>query len=200
MNIRSMKITFKGVIFALSCIFLLSISCKKDETPSTPVSIFLPDQYPTGTTLNDSTKTDSTGIEVGLKFRSTVAVTISGMKYFRTPGNFGYHIGQLYSMDRTLLASQMFTNETDSGWQTVMFTSPVAISPNTTFIAAYFSSLGFYVSNDYKLNRSITNGTLSILPDGADGPNGVYSYTNSPAFPDSGYQSTNYWIDVIEKK
>ena len=46
----------------------------------------------------------------------------------------------------TLLASATFTNETASGWQTVNFASPVAITANTTYVASYHSS-GYYSAN-----------------------------------------------------
>lgn len=195
-----MKTIFKGVMFISSCIILLIISCSKDENQSTvPVGFFTNGQIASGGTKNDSTKTDSTGLETGVKFRSTIATTITGVKFYKSLGNGGVHLGQLYSASGQLLASNTFTNETDSGWQTVLFATPVPIAANTTYIAAYYCNLGNYISSDYMLVRSISNGNLTILADGTDGPNGVFAYTNSPVFPDSPYLATNYWLDVLQK-
>ena len=198
------------VILAVVCIFLIIISCKKEQSSATPPvtppppppeiviavtdSIFT-NQIPAGKTGNDSMG----GIELGLKFRSTAAGNIVGVKFYKTPGNIGRHTGELYSSDKTLLASQVFTNETDSGWQTVIFATPVPIVANTTYIAAYHSSLGNYVATALGLKTEISNAPLTALADSTDGINGLYKYTTIPALPDSGYMSSNYWVDVLEK-
>ena len=185
-------------VITFLCIFLLGISCKKEKSavapPPTETSIFT-NQIPTGQTLNDSIG----GIELGLKFQSAVAGNIEGIKFFKTPGNIGTHTGQLYASDGTLLASAVFTNETDSGWQSVLFAAAIPIAAETTYIAAYHSSLGNYISTAYGLKTAITNGTLTALADSTeDGINGLYKYTSAPAFPDNGFHSSNYWVDVIE--
>jgi hypothetical protein len=61
-------------------------------------------------------------VELGLKFTSTVNRTISG----------------------SLLASATFTGETASGWQTVMFTSPVSITAGTVYVASYYTSASYF--------------------------------------------------------
>jgi len=190
------------LLLALTCLILAGISCSKDKSANPPdpppntksVSLFTT-QIPSGVTGNDSLG----GIELGVKFRTTVAGKITGIKFYKTSGNTGTHTGQLYSSTGSLLASQQFTSETDSGWQTAMFTTPVDITANTTYIAAYHSSLGNYVSTPLGLQTAITNDPLTALADSTDGINGLYKYTNDPALPDTGYQSSNYWVDVIEK-
>jgi Domain of unknown function (DUF4082) len=196
---RFLNKTNKKVTFPLSCILILGISCtkeysKEDSAPSGPVSIFT-NQIPSGPTENDSTG----GIELGVRFRSSVAGYIQGIKFYKTPGNNGTHTAQLYSFDGSLLASAAFINETDSGWQTILFANPIAIAANTTYIAACHSSLGNYISTAYGLNTAVTNGPLTALADGADGINGLYKYTNTPAFPGLGNLSNNYWVDVVEE-
>ena len=165
----------------------------------TPDNLFTT-QTPKTSTLSDRWKTDSTGISVGLKFRSSVAINITAIKFYKSTNNDGFHIAQLYTGNGLLLASDTVRNETDSGWQTYTLPSPIPMAANTTFIASYFSSNGKYVSTNDVLKHSMNNGTLSILADGQDGPNGVYAYCNNPAFPDSGFQSTNYWVDITEEK
>ncbi|MGH3626973.1 MAG: DUF4082 domain-containing protein, partial [Sciscionella sp.] len=104
-----------------------------------------------------------------------------------------------YSLDGTLLASQVFLNETDSGWQTAVFEAPVPIAADTTYIAAYHSSLGNYISTISGLETATTNGPLTALADSTDGVNGLFKYTDSPALPDGGYQASNYWVDIVEE-
>jgi len=75
-------------------------------------------------------------IELGLKFRSDVAGQITGIRFYKIAANTGVHTGSLWTSDGRLLATGAFTNETASGWQTLKFASPVAISANTTYIAS----------------------------------------------------------------
>ena len=42
------------------------------------------------------------------------------------------------------LAQATFTSESASGWQTVTFGSPVAVQPNTTYVASYYAPNGHY--------------------------------------------------------
>jgi Domain of unknown function (DUF4082) len=196
--------------FTLLCIFFLGISCKKETSNSNPpppppppppvvldsVSIF-GNQKPVGITENDSTTGGIFGIELGVKFRSSVNGKVEAIRFYKTPGNNGAHTAQLYTGTGTVLASQVFGTETDSGWQTLFLTVPVAINANTTYIAAYFSSLGNYVSTANGLKTAVTNGVLTALADSTDGLNGIYKYTNTPAIPDSSNVANNYWVDVI---
>jgi len=200
--------TKKKAVFTLLCIFLIGVSCKKETSGSTPppppppapvldsVSIF-GNQAPSGITRNDSTTGGIVGIELGVKFRSSVNGKVEAVRFYKTTGNNGAHIAQLYTGDGTLLASQVFGTETDNGWQTLYLTTPVPINANTTYIAAYYSSLGNYVSSADGLKTAVTNGVLTALADSTDGLNGLYKYTNQPTIPDSSHVANNYWVDVI---
>jgi len=194
---RVQSTTSCKVIFILAAIFFFGVSCTKEYSfegtiaPGT-VSIFAT-QIPEGQTFNDQMG----GIELGVRFRSTIAGYVKGIKFYKTQGNSGIHTGQLYSFDGTLLGSAVFTNETDSGWQTVLFNSDVLINANTTYIAAYHSSLGNYTSTIFGFDTAVNNPPLTALADGADGINGLYKYTTAPAFPGIGYNSSNYWVDVL---
>src|SRR5262249_45060446 len=76
-------------------------------------------------------------MEVGVKFRSDVAGSIAGIRFYKGAGNNGTHTGSLWSSTGTLLATGAFVNETATGWQQLTFASPVAIAANTTYIASY---------------------------------------------------------------
>ncbi len=200
--------TINKAVLILLCIFLLGISCSKENSNNTPPP---PPPPPTDTTINVSlftatdgpigifTQNDSFGaIELGVKFQSSVAGKVAGVKFYKARGNNGTHIGQLYTKDGSVLASQEFTNETDSGWQSVLFTTPVPIAANITYIAAYHSSLGNYSSSHSGLKTAIVKAPLTALADSTDGYNGLFRYTSVPALPDTSFASNNYWVDVIE--
>jgi hypothetical protein len=198
-----LNIPMKKNLISSACFILLTLGCKKELSaphppPPGPDSTFLSvftEQNPIDSTFNDSTG----AIEVGAKFQSSVAGIITGMKFYKTTGNVGVHTGQLFDDSGKLLASELSQNETPIGWQTVTFRSGVPIMANTTYIVAYYSSLGNYTSSNLGLVTAITNGPITLLADGTEGYNGIFKYTAKPAVPDSGYNSSNYWVDIIEK-
>jgi hypothetical protein len=96
-----------------------------------------------------------------------------------------------------LLATATFANESASGWQQVNFTTPVQVQANTTYIASYYTSVGFYSLNGGYFVNGVTNSPLSALSDAAASGNGVYRYGASSGFPTSTYQQSNYWVDVV---
>jgi hypothetical protein len=189
--------TNKKKAFVLLSVFFLIISCSKEYSYeggfiAEPVSIFT-NQTPLNQTINDKIS----GIEVGVKFRSAMAGKVVGIKFYKSSGNVGTHTAQLYSDYGAPLATSVFTNETDSGWQTVIFPTSVPIIANKTYIAAYHSSLGNYSADFYGLKTAITNGQLTALADSTQGLNGVYKYTDALDFPIYGFESSNYWVDVL---
>lgn len=143
------------------------------------------------------TDQDSVAVELGMKFRSSVATQVTGVKFYKGPQNTGTHIGSLWTSTGTKLASVTFAGESASGWQTAMFATPVSIAANTTYVISYFAPNGKYSSNENYFTTAHTNGTLTALQDGADGGNGVYRYTASSAFPNSTWGASNYWVDVV---
>ncbi len=146
---------------------------------------------------------DGGSISVGVKFRSDLAGTISGIRYFKSAANTGTHVGALWTAGGTLLAEATFSGGTTSGWQQVQFASPVSIQPNTTYVASYFAPNGHYSDTAWQLNEPpatgpamLDHGPLHILPDVGNG-NGLYSYSQSSDFPTHAYQADNYWVDVL---
>src|SRR6185437_14904831 len=148
-------------------------------------------------TPNTPLGNDGTGIELGVKFRSSVAGFVTGIRFYKAAGNTGTHTGELYSSAGARLAQIVFTSETASGWQQALFASPVSITAGTTYIAAYHSSAGNYTGTGNYFTTGLVNGPLTGLADGTDGPNGLYAYATTPAFPSNSYQKTNYWVDLV---
>jgi hypothetical protein len=152
----------------------------------------------TGTPAN-ANDYDGQTIEVGVKFRSSQSGTVTGIRFYKGSGNTGTHTGNLWTSAGTKLASALFINETASGWQEVRFTTPVAITANTTYVASYFSSSGRYAfTGAFFTTTGVTNGALTALRAGVDGANGVYKY-GATGFPNQSFNSSNYWVDVLFK-
>ncbi len=159
---------------------------------TTNLTIFQPTDVPATQGNNDGT-----ALELGVKFQSTQNGFITGIRFYKGTGTTGTHIGNLWSRTGTLLASATFTNETASGWQQVLFSDPVFINANTTYVASYFSSSGDYADTNPYFIQDAINGPLRALANGTDGPNGVYKYSAVSAFPIDTYNSSNYWVDVL---
>src|SRR5262245_45907303 len=139
-----------------------------------------------------------TGVELGVTFRSNTNGYITGVRSYKGANNTGTHVGNLWTSTGTLLARATFTNETASGWQQVNFSTPVAITANTNYVASYFAANGhFAVTQDYFVTTGVTNGPLTAPANGAGVLNGPYTYGSSSAFPRSTYRSSNYWVDVV---
>ncbi len=144
------------------------------------------------------TANDSASIELGVKFRSDTAGKIKGIRFYKGPANTGTHTGTLWTASGVQLATATFTNETASGWQEVLFSSPVSIAANTTYIASYHTVAGRYSFDPaYFAAAGTTNGNLHALQNGEDGPNGVYKYAPGTIFPDNTFNAGNYWVDVV---
>lgn len=143
------------------------------------------------TTTPTTGAVDATPYELGIKFKSSQSGRITGLRFYKDASNVGTHVGRLWSASGTQLASVTFTNESASGWQTAMFSSPVSITANTTYVASYFVpvangsyALGFF-------SASLTRGPLSAAA-GA----GVYREVSS-GFPTDTWEQANFWVDVI---
>jgi methionine-rich copper-binding protein CopC len=140
---------------------------------------------------------DNSVLELGVKFRADSSGYISGIKFYKGTGNTGTHTGSLWSTAGVRLATGTFTNESATGWQTLTFGTPVAITAGTTYVASYHTDTGHYAADGaYFATKSTYNQPLTALANGTDGPNGVYS-VGASAFPQDTYGSANYWVDVV---
>jgi len=141
---------------------------------------------------------DSTANELGIKFRADADGYITGLRFYKSVNNTGTHAGHLWTSTGTLLGTATFVGESSVGWQQVMFASPVPVVANTTYVASYFAPSGHYSGDaNYFVSSGVDNAPLHALPNGLDGPNGVYLSTQTGGFPTATNQSSNYWVDVI---
>jgi hypothetical protein len=186
--------------------FTAQVSDFSNQTATKSLSITI-SAIPTVVTIWPSTATpavaadsDTSAIELGVKFKADVNGQITGIRFYKGSGNTGTHTGTLWSSTKTKLATATFTSETGSGWQQVTFTTPVAITANTVYVASYHTNVGHYSEDDnYFSGKGVDSPPLHALQNGVSGPNGVYRYGSSSGFPTNTYQSSNYWVDVVFK-
>jgi hypothetical protein len=130
--------------------------------------------------------------ELGMKFRSSQAGSITAIRYYKAASEgSGPHTGRIWSSTGTLLGSIVFSGETASGWQQATLSSPISISANTTYIVSV-NVATHYAATNGGLSSSIVNGPLSTV---ADGANGVFG--NPGSFPSESWESSNYFRDVV---
>ncbi len=136
-------------------------------------------------------------VELGVKFRSDVNGTITGVRFYKASTNTGTHVANLWTSSGTLLATATFTGETASGWQQVLFSSPVPITVNTVYVASYHVPNGHYSANVNYFGTGVDSPPLHALASGVSGGNGVYAYGATSIFPTQTYNAANYWVDVL---
>lgn len=137
-------------------------------------------------------------MEVGVRFRADTDGFVTGVRFYKGTGNSGTHLGRLWTNTGTRLASATFTGETSTGWQQVTFSSPVAVTAGTTYVASYYAPVGRYSEDEgYLATAGVDRVPLHAPADAVGNPNGVYRYGSGGGFPTSTYRSTNYWVDVV---
>ena len=168
-------------------------------TKSVSISIVNHVLFWPGTTVPGTVDGGSDGpVELGVKFRSDVNGNITGIRFYKASTNTGTHVANLWTSAGTKLATADFTGETASGWQQVLFSSPVPITANTVYVASYHVLNGHYSFNsNYFATTGVDNPPLHALANGVSGGNGVYAYGSTSLFPSQAYNATNYWVDVV---
>src|SRR5664280_1924694 len=147
--------------------------------------------WPTTATPKVSSWNDSSPVELGVGFKSDVAGNITGVRFHKGAGNTGTHSGSVWNTSGQRLATGTFARESTSGWQTLVFSTPLAISPNVTYVASYFAPKGHYAGDqDYFTGGGVASGPLHVFA-------GTYCYGSSSHYPSSTYRGTNYWVNVL---
>lgn len=154
------------------------------RTQPTSVSIFPDSAVPARTDFDDATL-----VQLGVRFTSTQAGTVSGIRFYKATGDANTHIVRLWATDGTELASATSLGETVNGWQTVYFAAPVPIAAAVEYRATYSTPRGRYAADLGALAGAVVAGPLSTVSVG-----GVYVY--GTGYPGA-VSSHNYWADVL---
>ncbi|NKL36429.1 DUF4082 domain-containing protein [Rhizobium leguminosarum bv. viciae] len=137
------------------------------------------------------TAIDRDPVELGLRFQATTAGSVQGIRFYKGFYNTGDHVVSLWSGNGTLLATGVSVGESLSGWQTVMFSSPIQIAAGTTYVASYHSNGFFSVTENY-FSEPYASGALKAVDGG-----GVFAYSGTSTFPGQSPGGSNYWVDVV---
>ena len=135
---------------------------------------------------------DASAVELGVKFYSDVSGFITGLKFYKGSSNTGTHVADLWTNSGKLLATATFSNVTASGWQQVNFSSPVAITAGTAYVASYHTNVGYYADDQGYFSSQYNSGTLHVPANG-----GLYAYGGAGSFPNQTWNASNYWVDVV---
>jgi hypothetical protein len=167
-----------------------------------PCSIWGPNVTPAGVDSGDGNS-----VEIGMRFSTERAGNITGIRFYKSGANTGTHVGNLWSDSGQLLARATFSNETSSGWQQVLFPTPVPVSANTRYVVSYFAPVGHYSQEAGYMylhpspvpsgNGDLDSPPLHGLRNTLGTTNGLYSYSGSTTFPVNTYKGENYWVDVV---
>ncbi|MEY9858720.1 hypothetical protein ABH935_004335 [Catenulispora sp. GAS73] len=149
--------------------------------------------WPSSTVPTTGDSGDGNSVELGVKFSSSLAGNVTGLRFYKSAANTGTHTGTLWSATGQQLATGTFTGESASGWQTLSFSTPVSIAANTTYVVSYHAPVGHYAADaGYFTNQH------TYYPLTAPGTsNGLYSYGSTTTFPTNTYNATNYWVDPV---
>jgi hypothetical protein len=151
--------------------------------PATATSIFPSDAIPANASWPEGGP-----IQVGVRFTSAKAGTITSIRFYKGPGNTGTHEVYLWTAAGQQLGTATAVDETADGWQTATFTTPISIAAGVEYRATYLAPVGRYAVDLNGLATAITSGPLSTPASG-----GTYSYgTGAP----TGTAPHNYWVDV----
>ena len=156
----------------------------------------------------NTTVGDNSAINVGVKFEVRGAPYVQGVKFYKTSANTGTHIAHLYDVtSSTDLASEEFTSETDSGWQTVSFDSNVQVRDDHTYMvwvsmpngnyaadSAYAGGANFF--GDYAWAHGPFGDSEDVvrIP---TGNRGVYTYSSDHTAVPGNDNEANYWVSPV---
>jgi hypothetical protein len=135
-------------------------------------------------------------LELGVKFIPAVDGTITGVRFYKQGSMSGTHIGRLWNNGGgPEIKSATFQSEGASGWQTVTFDAPVAVTAGTTYVASVSMMDGRYIASTNYFTSNIVNGPLTAPSSASSGGNGVFN-GSAGSYPNNTSGSANYWVDV----
>ncbi len=123
-------------------------------------------------------------LELGVRVTSSEEGWVKRVYFYKYQEDTSPHSAQVWSANGTLLGRQDFTDESASGWQSVVLDDPVKIAAGQTFTVSVYGATYGYAGNAFP-NQSV--GPLTVI-------NGFYKYTNQSEFP-NGTVGTNYAVD-----
>lgn len=159
--------------------------------PPPPPPTGLVSLWPTSAVPANTTGTDGNSVELGVKFSTSVAGAVVGLRFWKVPNSTVTHTGSLWNATGGRLATGTFTGETGSGWQTLTFATPINITVGASYTVSYHTVQYPWTASYFaSAGRSVPPLTAPINA-------GVYRYGTTSAQPTLVYFGGNYWVDVL---
>lgn len=134
--------------------------------------------------------TDNSALELGMRFSVTVPGQIVAIRYYKAPNDNAVHTGKIWSDSGTLLASTVFPSNSGSGWKESYLATPLIVTANTFYRVSVNAINGYpYAIQDFSF--AISRGHISA-PINAGSFN-----TTSGNFPNSSFNNSNYFRDIV---
>lgn len=135
------------------------------------------------------TDSDNRPVELGLRFTTQQAGTLSAVRFLKARGDRSAHTVSVWSATGAKLAGGVSSGESKSGWQQVALTQPVLLEAGAQYVVSYHTS-SYRASDDYFAGRTAKAGPLTTTGVG------TYKYGNG-SFPTDSWHASNYWVDVV---
>jgi hypothetical protein len=156
-----------------------------------------------GSTGPTASAADPAAVSVGVEFYVTAAANLTEIRWWQATTGTSTSTRQaaLYTTSNTAtpVATATAAAPTGTGWQTLTFATPVALTANTRYKAVVYHPGGQYANTGsyYASGADETNGPL-VIPKAANtaGGQGTYNYATGLSYPASTFQSATYWVDV----
>jgi hypothetical protein len=130
--------------------------------------------------------------ELGTKIKVNSAASLTAIRFYKDAGETGTHTATLWSASGSVIATATYGSETASGWQEAALSSPVALTPGTTYVI----SVGFntrFVMTANALGSALSDGPLQTVADGANGVIGGAA----GVFPTASWANSSYFVDAV---
>ena len=129
-------------------------------------------------------------VELGVRFTVSTPGSVSAIRYYKTSGNTGVHVGSLWTSHGRRLAKVTFSSETATGWQVARLAEPIPLRPGRTYVASYHTNTGRYAAEAGVFANGATIGNSTIRA-----TSGVRRY-GAGGFPFT-RRAAAYFVDVI---
>jgi methionine-rich copper-binding protein CopC len=139
---------------------------------------------------------DASNVELGMKIQPSVNALVTGVRFYKSAANTGTHTGTLWTSAGVSLATGTFTGETATGWQILIFATPVQVRSGQIYVVSYRAPNGHYAADR---NYFATNGAGRGVVTAPSSPQvaGQSVYVYGGGFPSNSFNATNYWVDVV---
>jgi hypothetical protein len=164
-------------------------------TAGCPCSLYGPSDTPSTTGLDTRDGRSGTGpftYELGTKIQVGSGTRLTALRFYKSPGETGTHVGRIWTSAGTQLGTVTFAGESASGWQEQALSAPLTLTPGQVYVLSVGMNSRFVATLD-GLTTARTSGPLSSV---ADGANGVFA-SAAGVFPTGSYRSSSYFVDAV---